>query len=89
MATDIDLRSYVYLDSLQPQHAAFLGTVSQGFLPLGGDALLYVEVAPGLEINRLTDIDQPRSRSFHRALEGPRGLPEGAALRISATGPTA
>jgi len=56
VATDIDLRSYVYLDSLQPQHAAFLGTVSQGFLPLGGDALLYVEVAPGLEINRLTDI---------------------------------
>ena len=56
MATAIDLRSYVYLDNLQPQHAAFLGTVSQGFLPLGGDTLLYVEVAPGLEINRLTDI---------------------------------
>jgi hypothetical protein len=30
-----DLRSYVFLDSLQPQHAAFLGTVAQGFLPLG------------------------------------------------------
>jgi len=27
----IDLRSYVFLDSLQPQHAAFLGTVAQGF----------------------------------------------------------
>ena len=56
MATGIDLRSYVYLDNLQPQHAAFLGTVAQGFLPLAGDASLYVEVAPGLEINRLTDI---------------------------------
>ncbi len=30
----VDLRSYVFLDSLQPQHAAFLGTVARGFLPL-------------------------------------------------------
>ncbi len=56
MATGIELRSYAYLDNLQPQHAAFLGTVAQGFLPLAGDASLYVEVAPGIEINRLTDI---------------------------------
>ncbi|MEM9291378.1 MAG: hypothetical protein AAGD01_06840 [Acidobacteriota bacterium] len=53
---DIDLRSYVFLDSLQPQHAAFLGTVAKGFLPLAGDASLYVEIAPGIEINRLTDV---------------------------------
>ncbi len=53
---DIDLRSYVFLDSLQPQYAAFLGTVAQGFLPLAGDASLYVEISPGIEINRLTDV---------------------------------
>ncbi|MCH7664433.1 MAG: hypothetical protein IH936_00675 [Acidobacteria bacterium] len=41
---------------MQPQYAAFLGTVAQGFLPLAGDASLYVEVSPGIEINRLTDI---------------------------------
>jgi len=52
----IDLRAYVFLDSLQAQYAAFLGTVAQGFLPLAGDASLSVEVAPGIEINRLTDI---------------------------------
>lgn len=52
----IDLRSYVFLDSMQPQYAAFLGTVAQGFLPLAGDASLYVEISPGIEINRLTDI---------------------------------
>jgi hypothetical protein len=52
----IDLRSYVFLDSLQPQYAAFLGTIAQGFLPLAGDASLYVEISPGIEINRLTDI---------------------------------
>jgi hypothetical protein len=52
----IDLRSYVFLDSLQPQYAAFLGTIAQGFLPLAGDASLYVEISPGIEINRLTDV---------------------------------
>ncbi len=52
----LDLRSYVFLDSLQPQYAAFLGTVAQGFLPLAGDASLFVEISPGIEINRLTDV---------------------------------
>jgi hypothetical protein len=52
----IDLRSYVFLDSLQPQHAAFLGTVAKGFLPVGGQASLFIEISPGIEINRLTDI---------------------------------
>jgi hypothetical protein len=52
----IDLRSYVLLDSLQPQYAAFLGTIAQGFLPLAGDASLWVEISPGIEINRLTDV---------------------------------
>lgn len=56
MATDIELRSYAFLDSLQPQYAAFLGTTAQGFLPLAGEAALFVEVAPGIEINRLTDV---------------------------------
>ncbi|MDH4147937.1 MAG: hypothetical protein OEY23_22500 [Acidimicrobiia bacterium] len=56
MATDIEIRSFAFLDNLQPQYAAFLGTVAQGFLPLAEDASLYVEVAPGIEINRLTDV---------------------------------
>jgi len=54
--SSIDLRGYSFLDSLQPEYAAFLGTVAQGFLPLAGDASLYVEISPGIEINRLTDI---------------------------------
>ena len=52
----VELRSYVYLDSLQPQHAAFLGTVARGFLPLPNDASLWIEISPGIEINRITDI---------------------------------
>jgi len=51
-----DLRSFVFLDSLQPQLAAFLGTTAKGFLPIAGEASLIVEISPGIEINRVTDI---------------------------------
>jgi len=52
----VELRSYVYLDNLQPQHAAYIGTVSLGFLPLPGDTSLWIEISPGIEINRITDV---------------------------------
>jgi hypothetical protein len=52
----VELRSYVYLDRLQSQHAAYIGTVSSGFLPLPGDASLWLEISPGIEINRIMDI---------------------------------
>ena len=53
---DISLRTYVYLDSLQPQLAAFIGTTARGFLPVAGVASMLIETAPGLIINRITDI---------------------------------
>ncbi len=52
----IELRSFVFLDNLQPQHAAYMGTVAQGFLPLPGDTSLWIEISPGIEINRITDV---------------------------------
>lgn len=52
----ISLRTYVFIDALQPQLAAYMATVSQGFLPIPGDACLWVEVAPGMSVHRLTDI---------------------------------
>jgi len=52
----VDLRTYVFLDSLQLQLAAFIGSTARGFLPLAGDASLWVEISPGVEINRVMDI---------------------------------
>jgi hypothetical protein len=52
---DVTLRSYVFLDSLQPQLSAFIGTTARGFLPVSGDASLFIETAPGMAINRLLD----------------------------------
>lgn len=51
----LDLRTFTYIDILQPQTASFLATVSQGYLPIEEQAALFVEVAPGIEIERLTD----------------------------------
>jgi len=52
----IDLRTYVFLDSLQLQMASYLSTVSRGYLPVGGQACCIIEIAPGIEINTLTDV---------------------------------
>lgn len=52
----VDLRSFIYLDSLQPQVNAIIATISRGFLPTVGEAALIVEIAPGIAINQLTDI---------------------------------
>jgi len=56
MAGEFSLRVYSYLDRMQPQYAAFVGTITQGDLPTEGMASLYVEVAPGNEVFRLVDI---------------------------------
>lgn len=52
----IDLRTYTYIDVLQPQVAAFQATVSQGYLPIEGQAALFIEIGPGVAINSLTDV---------------------------------
>jgi hypothetical protein len=50
------LRCYTFLDALQPQLASFMGKTARGFLPVPGQASLFVEIAPGIAINRVTDV---------------------------------
>jgi len=52
----IQLRTYTFLDSLQPQLASFIGKTARGFLPLPEMASLFVEIAPGIAVNRVTDV---------------------------------
>jgi len=52
----IDLRTYIFIDSLQLQMASYMATVSRGYLPVSGQACCIIEIAPGIEINTLTDI---------------------------------
>ncbi|HOE65536.1 MAG TPA: BMC domain-containing protein [Candidatus Hydrogenedentes bacterium] len=51
-----ELRSYFFLDNMQPQLASFMASTVQGYMPVAGMASLFIEVAPGMEIVRLLDI---------------------------------
>ena len=51
----MELRTFTFIDVLQPQLTGFLQTVSSGFMPLEGQAALFLEIAPGIAINQLTD----------------------------------
>ncbi len=51
----ITLRTFIFLDALQPQLATFIGKTAAGFLPVPGQASLWIEIAPGIAINRVTD----------------------------------
>jgi ethanolamine utilization microcompartment shell protein EutL len=53
---EFQLRVYCYLDRMQSEVAAFVGTITQGDLPVEGMASLYVEMAPGNEVFRVVDI---------------------------------
>jgi hypothetical protein len=33
-----------------------MGTIAKGFLPLPNDASLWIEISPGIEVNRITDV---------------------------------
>ncbi len=51
----VELRSYVYLDRLQPQFAAYMGANARGYIPVPGMAAILVEISPGVKINDVTD----------------------------------
>ena len=56
------LRTYVFLDSLQPQLAAHIATTCRGYFPVPYVASLFVEIAPGMAIHRLMDVALKQTR---------------------------
>ena len=52
----LDLRAFVVVDQLQKQFAGFIGSTARGYYPVAGQAALLMEIAPGIEINSLTDV---------------------------------
>ena len=51
-----ELRSCIFIDQLQPQTLCYMGTWMRGSLPRANVAAQIIEVAPGLDIEALTDI---------------------------------
>jgi ethanolamine utilization microcompartment shell protein EutL len=52
----MQLRTYVMVDSMQPQFAAFTGKRTLGMIPIEGDAQLYIEISPAAEIYQVMDV---------------------------------
>jgi ethanolamine utilization microcompartment shell protein EutS len=57
----MQLRTFSFIDILQPQFTGFLQTICPGFMPLEQQAALFVEVAPGISINVVTDVALKRT----------------------------
>ena len=51
-----ELRSFIFIDQLQPQTLCYLSTWMKGSLPRANCAAQIIEVAPGLDIEALTNI---------------------------------
>ena len=51
-----ELRSFIFIDQLQPQTLAYIATWMRGSLPRRNMAAQIIEVAPGLNIEALTDV---------------------------------
>jgi hypothetical protein len=52
----VELRGALVIDEMQPQFAATIATGSQGFFPVTGETAFWLEVRPGIVVNRLMDV---------------------------------
>jgi ethanolamine utilization microcompartment shell protein EutL len=52
----MELRSYILIDTMQPQFAALTGVLMQGDTPVEGNAELFVELAPASDLYEALDV---------------------------------
>ena len=56
-----ELRAFAHIDKLQRQMVAYIGSASRGYYPVTGQSALFIEIAPGMEINTITDAVMKRA----------------------------
>jgi len=54
-SSQVQLRGFVVIDHMQPQFAATIAASSDGYFPVAGESACWVEVCPGIAVNRLLD----------------------------------
>jgi ethanolamine utilization microcompartment shell protein EutS len=57
----VELRAFAFIDQLQKQFVGFIGSTALGYYPVAGQAAIFMEIAPGIEINSLTDMVMKRA----------------------------
>jgi hypothetical protein len=64
----VELRAYAFIDQLQKQMVGYIGSTARGYYPVAGQSALFMEIAPGIEINSITDIVLKRANVLPGAL---------------------
>ena len=52
----MDLRTYILIDSMQPQYAALTGIQLKGDVPVEGMAEIFMELAPASDVYEVLDV---------------------------------
>ncbi len=52
----LELRGALVIDEMQPQFAATVAAESEGYFPVTGESAFWMEVRPGIVVNRLMDV---------------------------------
>ncbi len=52
----IELRGALVIDEMQPQFAATVAANTEGYFPVTGESAFWLEVRPGIVVNRLLDV---------------------------------
>jgi len=56
MPPSLELRGALVIDEMQPQFAAVIAANGDGFFPVAGETAFWLEVRPGIVVNRLLDV---------------------------------
>lgn len=52
----MELRTYILIDTMQPQYAALTGTLLKGDVPVEGMAEIFMELAPASDVYEVLDV---------------------------------
>lgn len=58
----VELRSLAFIDQLQSQLVGYIGSTALGYYPVAGQSAFFLEIAPGIEINSLTNVILKKAR---------------------------
>ena len=64
----VELRAFTFIDQLQKQLVGYIGSTARGYYPVAGQSALFMEIAPGIEINSITDAVLKRANVMPGAL---------------------
>jgi hypothetical protein len=64
----VQLRAFAFIDQLQKQFVGYIGSTARGYYPVAGQSAIFMEIAPGIEINSITDVVLKKARVMPGAI---------------------